>query len=119
MRRRDRDAARLLLRRRVDLVIRLELAEILRDRRRQRRLAVVNVTNRADVHMRLVALELRLRHLRLSSRSYSFASRAAARVQLGVFRLDLFGMFDGTARSGRNASCTARGPEDMERSVLT
>jgi hypothetical protein len=29
----------------------------LRERRRQRRLAVVNVTDRADVHVRLVALE--------------------------------------------------------------
>jgi hypothetical protein len=65
MRRRDRDPARLLLRRRVDLVIRLELAELLRDRRRQRRLAVVDVTDRPDVHMRLVPLELRLRHLGL------------------------------------------------------
>jgi hypothetical protein len=62
MRRRDRDPARLLLRRAVDLVIRLEVAEILRDRRRQRRLAVVNVTDRADVHMRLVTLKLCLCH---------------------------------------------------------
>jgi hypothetical protein len=54
VRRRDRDAARLLFRRAVDLVIGLEVAEILRDRSRQRRLAVVNVANRADVHVRLV-----------------------------------------------------------------
>jgi hypothetical protein len=63
MRGRDRDPARLLLRRRVDLVVRLELAEILRDRRRQRRLAVVDVADRADVHMRFVAFELCLCHL--------------------------------------------------------
>ena len=50
---RDGDPARLLFRSRVDLVIGLELAKLLRDRRRQRRLAVVNVTNRADVAMRL------------------------------------------------------------------
>jgi hypothetical protein len=54
----DRDAARLLFRRRVDLVVGLRLAAELRrqhrrDRRRQRRLAVVHVTNRAHVHVRL------------------------------------------------------------------
>ncbi len=64
MRRRDRDAARLLLRRRVDLVIRLVFAKILRDRRRQRRLAMVNVTNRANVHMRLRTLEFTFCHVR-------------------------------------------------------
>jgi hypothetical protein len=58
--RRDRDAARLLFRRRVDLVVRLELAEILRDRSRQRRLAMVNVTNRADVACGFVALKFTL-----------------------------------------------------------
>ena len=62
MRRRNRDAARLLLRRRVDRIIRPVLAKILRDRRRQRRLAMVNVTNRANVHMRLVALEFTFCH---------------------------------------------------------
>jgi hypothetical protein len=62
MRRRDRDPAGLFLGRAVDLVIRLEIAEILRDRRRQRRLAVVNVTDRADVHMRLVTFKLCLCH---------------------------------------------------------
>jgi hypothetical protein len=36
----------------------LKSSEILRDRRRQRRLAVVNVTNRADVHVRLVTFKL-------------------------------------------------------------
>ena len=58
----DRDAARLLFRRRVDLVVRLGFAAELRrqdrrDRRRQRRLAVVHVTNRAHVHVRLGPLE--------------------------------------------------------------
>ena len=60
MRRRNRDAARLLFRRLVDLVIRRErraarLRQNLRDRRRQRRLAMVDVTNRADVAVRLRA----------------------------------------------------------------
>ncbi len=66
MGRRDGDAAGLFFRCSVDLVIRLVFAEILRDRCRQRRLAVVNVANRADVHMRLVALKLALCHFRLS-----------------------------------------------------
>ena len=37
-------------------------AEHLRDRRRQRGLAVIHVTDRADVHVRLVANELFLGH---------------------------------------------------------
>jgi hypothetical protein len=65
VRRVDRDAAGLLLGRVVD---RLEapgraaglLGENARDRRGQRRLAVVDVTDRADVEMRLAALELLL-----------------------------------------------------------
>jgi hypothetical protein len=63
MRRRDRDAARLLLRRVVDLVIRTEITKKLRDRRRQRRLAMVNVTNRANVDVRLVTLKFTLGHV--------------------------------------------------------
>jgi hypothetical protein len=59
---RDRDATSPLFRRAVDLVIGAEFAEILRDRRRQRRLAVVNVTNGPDVHMRFVPFKLCLRH---------------------------------------------------------
>ena len=65
---RDRDPALALLGRVVDRVevadsgVRALLGEHLRDRRRQRRLAVVDVTNGADVHMRLIALELLLGH---------------------------------------------------------
>src|SRR5690606_33333494 len=71
VRRRDRDAARLLLRRRVDRVVGLELAAEtlrahLRQRRRQRRLAVVHVADRAHVHVGLGALELTLCHGRIS-----------------------------------------------------
>ncbi len=67
VRRRDRDAALLLLRSVVDLVeaARLpavRLGEHLRDGSGQRRLAVVDVTDRADVDVRLVALELLLGH---------------------------------------------------------
>ena len=59
----DRDAARLLFRRGVDLVIRLEgraagLGQHLGDRCRQRRLAMVDVTDRADVAVRLIAGKL-------------------------------------------------------------
>ena len=68
VRSRDRDAAGLLLRRLVDLVERGErragalFREHLRDRRGQRRLAMVDVTDRADVDVRLRPLELLLRH---------------------------------------------------------
>ena len=67
MRRRDRDPARLLLRSLVDLVVRRKrrparLRQNLRDRRRQRRLAMVNMTNRPNVAVRLIPLKLFLRH---------------------------------------------------------
>ena len=59
VRRRDRDAARLLFRRLVDLIkghklhFRIVLRQHLRDRCRQRRLAVIHVPDRPDVHVRL------------------------------------------------------------------
>ena len=66
---RDRDAALLLLGRLVDLVegrglveVRVLVVQHLGDRRGQRRLAVVDVTDGADVDVRLSPLELRLRH---------------------------------------------------------
>ena len=43
------------------------LRQHLGDRRRQRRLAMVNVTNRTNVHVRLTALEFLLRHIPLTS----------------------------------------------------
>ena len=69
---RDRDAARLLFRRLVDLVIGGErrpagLRQNLGDRGRQRRLAMVDVTDRADVAMRLVTREFYLGHSRTPS----------------------------------------------------
>src|SRR6056297_2093864 len=99
MRRRDRDPPRLLLGRTVDLVIRLEVAEILRDRSRQRRLPVVDVTDRADVHVRLVSLEFLLRHNGLLLRVAGSAPPYGWWVGQGsprhpgssVFRLDLLG----------------------------
>ena len=66
---RDRDTALTLLGSLVDLVERRERVQVrvlvvqhLGDRRGQRRLAVVDVTDGADVDVRLGPLELRLRH---------------------------------------------------------
>ena len=66
----DRDTTSLLFRSLVDLIerkARVEIRELvvqhLGDGRRQRGLAVVDVTDGADVHVRLGPLELRLRHL--------------------------------------------------------
>ena len=69
---RDGDAARLLFRRLVDLVVGGEgraagLGQHLGDRRGQRRLAVVDVTDRADIAMRLVAVEFLFGHGTLRS----------------------------------------------------
>src|SRR5215213_7296570 len=66
----DRDTALLLLRSVVDLLEALRLpadllGKYLGDRRCQRRLAVVDMTDGADVHVRLSALELLLRHSEL------------------------------------------------------
>ena len=73
---RDRDAARLLFRRLVDLVVGGErrparLRQHLGDRSRQRRLAVVDVADRADVAMRLVTRKFFLGHSRTPSRDPS------------------------------------------------
>ena len=67
MRGRNGDAARLFFRRLVDLVIGRErraarLRQHLGDRRRQRRLAMVNMANRADVAVRLVTFKLCFTH---------------------------------------------------------
>ena len=64
----DRDPARLFFRRRIDLVVVLRfpselLRQHVRDRRRQRRLAMVHVSNRPHVNVRLRALKLSLCHL--------------------------------------------------------
>src|SRR3954471_8302903 len=75
---RDRDASLALLRRLVDLVERREGVEVwilvvqnLGDRCRQRRLAMVDVTDGADVDVRLGPLELGLRHCRVLLRTGS------------------------------------------------
>jgi hypothetical protein len=66
----DRDAARLFFGRCVDLVVGLRLAaeqlgEHRGDRRGERRLAVINVTDRAHVHVRLGPFEFAFCHYRL------------------------------------------------------
>ena len=72
MRRGDRDAALALFRRVVDRVerakrvLRVVLGQHLRDRRRQRRLAVIDVPNRPYVYMRLRPVKLFLAHDSLS-----------------------------------------------------
>ena len=64
----DRDPPLLLLRRLVDLIerrelhIRVRLGQHLGDRRRQRRLPMVDMTHRPHIQMRLVPLKLRLGH---------------------------------------------------------
>ena len=62
MRRRNRDPAGFLFRRSVNLIIILKFAKLLRNRSRQCRLTMVNVTNRANVAMRLTTLKLFLCH---------------------------------------------------------
>ena len=67
VRRGDGDAAGLFFRRAVDLVVGFRfctasLSQRHRDCSGQRRLAVVNMANRANVNVRLVALKFFLRH---------------------------------------------------------
>src|SRR5262249_43706844 len=67
VRRVDRDPSRLLLRRVVNLVVRLRLRQPLlrqhqRDRTRQRRLAVIHVPNRPNVDVRLAPIEFLFAH---------------------------------------------------------
>ena len=114
MRRRDRDAARAFFGRLVDLVERHKrrpalLRQHLGDRRRQRRLAVVDVTDRPDVAVRLRPLKLRLRHcllLRSIQPGWIFKP--------GIIKPFWRGLRPPPpavpARNGRNASCIGPGP---------
>ena len=69
VRRRDRDPPLLLLRRIVDRIetphqhLRIQLVQHLRDRRCQRRLPMVYVPDRPDVHVRLATVKFLLRHM--------------------------------------------------------
>ena len=62
VRRRNRNPTRLLLRCSINLIVILKFTKLLCDCRRQRRLAMVNVTNRSDVAVRLTPLKLFFRH---------------------------------------------------------
>ena len=87
----DRDAALLLLGRLVDVLerelrvqVRVLVVQDLGDRCRQRRLAVVDVTDGADVDVRLSPLELCLRHLWSSSGLLCYAVRPGRTWRRGV-----------------------------------
>ena len=76
---RDRDAARLLFRRLVDLVVRRErrtagFRQHLGDRCGQRRLAMVDVTDGSDVAVRFITFKLCFGHLTLSVQSLAVAN---------------------------------------------
>src|SRR5215472_16635563 len=101
---RNRDAARLLLRRLVDLVVRRErrtagFSQHLGDRRRQRRLAVVDVTDRSNVAVRFGTFKLCFGHLTL---------RSIASLRLTIIRQTSSGLLPTRSpalpRSGRTAS---------------
>ena len=68
VRNRNRDSALPLFRRVINRIerserhLRVVLAQHLGDRRRQRRLAVIDVPDRPDIQVRLIALKLFLRH---------------------------------------------------------
>ena len=69
VRRVDRDAARFFFRRRVNIFVLLRrraarLRQRHRNRRRQGRLSMVNVTNRPNITVRLVAVEFFLGHVK-------------------------------------------------------
>ena len=83
MRGRDRDAASLLFRRLVDLIVggvgrAARLRQNLGDRSRQRRLAVVDMADRANVAMGLGTRKLFLGHSRTPFRGPSFRTRGSA-----------------------------------------
>ena len=82
MRGRNRDPPRLLLRRLVNLVIRRVLApallrQHLGNRRRQRRLAMINMTNRPNVAVRLRPREFLFGHALLSVKPVRLARSRA------------------------------------------
>ena len=59
---------------RAELHLGIVLRQHLGDGRRQSRLAVINVTNRPNVHVRLIAFEFLLRHRLLSSSNQSLVT---------------------------------------------
>ena len=109
--------ARLLFRRLVDLIergevhVRVLVGEHLGDRRRQRRLAVVDVTDRPDVQVRLVALELLLGH----GCTLLLVRRSVMQCVVRSFAADsgddlLRDRLRALAGTSRTASCRSRAP---------
>ena len=70
---RNRDAARFLFRRVVNRIksanddLRIMFSQYFGDRRRQRRLAVIDVSDRADIDVRFTSIKFLFRHYYLSS----------------------------------------------------
>src|SRR5438309_642371 len=118
---RDRDPARLLLGRLVNLVVRHEgptvgLGHHLRQRRRQGRLPMVHVTNRPHVYVRLVALEFLFGHgvfLDPGVLAVLPGSRMA-----GHFLMIPSAMFGGTSTYFANSMVKVARPWLMERTVV-
>src|SRR6185312_16318765 len=114
VRRGDRDPARLLLRRLVNLVVRHELTAVrlghhLRQRRRQRRLPVVHVPDRPHVHMWLGTLEFLFGHDCLLPYEFSYESH---------FLMMPSAMFGGTSVYLANSMVKVARPWLMERTVV-
>ena len=123
VRRRDRDPARLLFRRLVDLVVGHERAAVrlrhhLRQRRRQRRLAVVHVTNRPHVHVRLRTLKFFLSHDHVPlTDSILWCDIARAKRQLAFFMTASATLF-GTSRYLANSIVKVARPWLIERTTV-
>jgi hypothetical protein len=99
MRRRDGDAARLLFRRLVDLIVggvrrAAGLGQNLGDRCGQRRLAMVDMADRADVAVRLVTRKFLFGQSRTPLRIPVFSARDGATYL--NFSMISFAMFGGT-----------------------
>ena len=89
VRRRDCDTTGLFFRRVVDRIevanlhLRIVLRQRLRDRRRQRRLAVINMTDRPDIDVRFAAVKFLFRHGLISPRTLSYRNLFSPRLCLG------------------------------------
>jgi len=91
VRRRNRDPALPLFRRivnrvkRTELVVRVVLRQHLRDRRRQRRLPVIDMPDRPHIHVRLRPVKFLLRHVLFLSRLTANASFRQASMKPSYF----------------------------------
>ena len=89
---RDRDSARLFFRRVVDRIeraerhLRIVLRQHLRDRRRQRRLAVIDMPDRPDIDVRLAAVKFFFSHAHQSPLKLLLLSNFALNPRHNLFR---------------------------------